>query len=91
MKIRVERDVLADAVAWVARSLPNRPSVPILAGLRLDASGDQVAKGQKLGDIHDPQGQQFHPVLAPRAGYIIGHNNAAVVSSGDALFHLGWT
>ncbi|MEZ5032805.1 MAG: succinylglutamate desuccinylase/aspartoacylase family protein [Saprospiraceae bacterium] len=63
------------------------------AGLFLwtHASGDQVAKGQKLGDIHDPQGQQFHPVLAPRAGYIIGHNNAAVVSSGDALFHLGWT
>lgn len=62
------------------------------AGLFLwaHASGDQVRKGQKLGDIHDPQGQQFHPVLAPRAGYIIGHNNAAVVSSGDALFHLGW-
>ncbi|MDN5570108.1 MAG: DNA polymerase III subunit beta [Propionibacteriaceae bacterium] len=42
MKIRVERDVLADAVAWVARSLPNRPSVPILAGLRIDASGSEV-------------------------------------------------
>ncbi|MFV0405977.1 MAG: DNA polymerase III subunit beta [Propioniciclava sp.] len=42
MKIRVERDVLADAVQWVARSLPNRPSVPILAGLRMEASGDQV-------------------------------------------------
>ena len=26
MKIRVERDGLADAVAWVARSLPSRPS-----------------------------------------------------------------
>ncbi len=42
MKIRVERDVLADAVQWVARSLPNRPSVPILAGLRIAASGNQV-------------------------------------------------
>ena len=42
MKIRVERDVLADAVQWVARSLPNRPSVPILAGLRIEASGNQV-------------------------------------------------
>ncbi len=41
MKIRVERDVLADAVAWAARSLPSRPSVPILAGLRVvgDATG----------------------------------------------------
>lgn len=35
MKIRVERDVLAEAVAWVARSLPARPPAPVLAGLLL--------------------------------------------------------
>ena len=40
MKIRVERDVLADAVAWAARSLPARPPVPVLAGLLLDASDE---------------------------------------------------
>lgn len=40
MRIRVERDVLADAVAWAARSLPARPPVPVLAGLMLDASKD---------------------------------------------------
>ena len=41
MKIRLERDVLAEAVQWAARSLPVRPSVPILAGLlvRADAEG----------------------------------------------------
>jgi DNA polymerase III subunit beta len=41
VKIRLERDVLAEAVQWAARSLPTRPSVPILAGLlvRSDASG----------------------------------------------------
>ena len=41
MKIRLERDVLAEAVQWAARSLPVRPSVPILAGLlvRADAAG----------------------------------------------------
>ena len=38
MKFRVERDVLADAVAWAARSLPARPPVPVLAGLMIDAS-----------------------------------------------------
>ena len=38
MKFRVERDVLAEAVAWAARSLPARPPVPVLAGLMLDAS-----------------------------------------------------
>ncbi len=37
MKIRVERDGLADAVAWVARSLPSRPPVPVLGGILLDA------------------------------------------------------
>src|ERR1700744_4022572 len=35
MKFRVERDALADAVAWAARSLATRPTVPVLAGLLL--------------------------------------------------------
>jgi DNA polymerase-3 subunit beta len=38
MKFRVEHDVLADAVAWVARALPSRPVVPVLSGLRLAAA-----------------------------------------------------
>ncbi|MBI5027948.1 MAG: DNA polymerase III subunit beta [Actinobacteria bacterium] len=42
MKIRLDRDVLAEAVQWAARSLPTRPSVPILAGLLVKASGNQV-------------------------------------------------
>ncbi|MGH3588902.1 MAG: DNA polymerase III subunit beta, partial [Pseudonocardia sp.] len=40
MKFRVERDVLADAVAWAARSLPVRPSVPVLAGLLIETTED---------------------------------------------------
>jgi DNA polymerase-3 subunit beta len=40
VKFRVERDVLADAVAWAARSLPVRPSVPVLAGLLIEANDD---------------------------------------------------
>ncbi|MEZ5093556.1 DNA polymerase III subunit beta [Nocardioides sp.] len=40
MKFSVERDVLADAVAWAARSLPIRPSAPVLAGLMIDASDE---------------------------------------------------
>jgi DNA polymerase III subunit beta len=36
VKFTVERDVLADAVAWAARSLPVRPSVPVLAGLLIE-------------------------------------------------------
>jgi DNA polymerase III subunit beta len=37
MKIRVDRDVLAEGLAWVARALPTRPVVPVLSGLRLEA------------------------------------------------------
>jgi DNA polymerase-3 subunit beta len=40
VKIQVERDVLAEAVAWTARALPARPSVPVLAGIRLQAAAD---------------------------------------------------
>src|SRR4051794_41237740 len=40
VKFTVERDVLADAVAWAARSLPVRPSVPVLAGLLIEAGHD---------------------------------------------------
>lgn len=42
MKIRLERDVLAEAVQWAARSLPTRPSVPILAGLLVRATGEGI-------------------------------------------------
>lgn len=45
MKFRVERDALADAVAWTAKSLPPRPSVPVLAGamLRVDEGTLQLS------------------------------------------------
>jgi DNA polymerase-3 subunit beta len=40
VKFRVERDVLAEAVTWVARGLPARPPVPVLAGILLQADDD---------------------------------------------------
>jgi DNA polymerase III subunit beta len=40
VKFRVERDVFSEAVAWAARSLPQRPSVPVLAGVMIDAGVD---------------------------------------------------
>ncbi|HWF80264.1 MAG TPA: DNA polymerase III subunit beta [Streptosporangiaceae bacterium] len=42
MQILVERDVFADAVAWTARALPARPTVPVLAGMRLHAADDEL-------------------------------------------------
>src|SRR6201981_1676525 len=40
MRIIVERDALAEAVAWIARSLPSRPVLPVLSGLLLQAAAD---------------------------------------------------
>ncbi len=40
VKFRVERDVLAEAVAWAVRGLSNRPPVPVLAGVLLRAEED---------------------------------------------------
>lgn len=42
LKFRVERDVLAEAVAWAARTLPTRPSLPVLAGVVLDATSGSL-------------------------------------------------
>ena len=40
MKLRVEHDVFADAVSWVARTIPSRPSLPVLAGMKVEADKD---------------------------------------------------
>ena len=40
VKFRVEREVLAEAVTWVARGLPARPPVPVLAGLLIEANDE---------------------------------------------------
>ncbi|MGV1087797.1 MAG: DNA polymerase III subunit beta [Mycobacterium sp.] len=40
LKFRLVREDFADAVAWVARSLPSRPTVPVLAGVLITGSDD---------------------------------------------------
>ena len=41
MKFRVDRDVLADAVAWTARSIPTRPgTLPQLSGILVSTGTD---------------------------------------------------
>jgi DNA polymerase-3 subunit beta len=40
VKLQVERDPLAEAVAWTARALPARPTAPVLAGMRLQAGSE---------------------------------------------------
>lgn len=44
MKFRVEREVLAEAVAWTARSIPTRPgTLPQLSGIKLSATSDGLS------------------------------------------------
>jgi DNA polymerase-3 subunit beta len=70
MKFRVERDDLADAVAWVARTLPNRPTtqLQVLAGLLLETA----ASGLRLS--------AFDYEVAAR-----GEISATVLDEGRAL------
>lgn len=38
LKFRLDRDDFADAVAWVAKTLPSRPAAPVLAGVLMTGS-----------------------------------------------------
>lgn len=42
MKFTVERDVLSEAVTWTARTLPQRPPVPVLSGIVIAADSEDV-------------------------------------------------
>ena len=54
MKIRVDRDVLAEAVAWTARALPARPAVPVLAGMRLQAGAELMLPKESYFELKFP-------------------------------------
>jgi DNA polymerase III subunit beta len=64
VKIRVERDVLADAVAWTARALPARPTVPVLAGMRLHAGAELTLSSFD----YDVSAQAAVPVMVEEEG-----------------------
>ncbi|GHE33231.1 DNA polymerase III subunit beta [Streptosporangium violaceochromogenes] len=42
MKLIADHAALADAVAWAAHALPNRPQIPVLAGLLLEAGNGRL-------------------------------------------------
>jgi DNA polymerase III subunit beta len=67
VKIQVERDVLAEAVAWTARALPARPAVPVLAGIRLQAAGDLTLSSFD----YDVSAQATVPVSTEEAGDLL--------------------
>jgi DNA polymerase III subunit beta len=64
VKIVLERDVLAEAVAWTARALPARPTVPVLAGIRLQAADHLVLSSFD----YDVSAQATVPVTTEQPG-----------------------
>jgi len=50
--------------------------------------GKAVEKGTQLGFVADPHGTGETPVVASRAGLVIGRTNEAVADEGDGLFHI---
>jgi DNA polymerase III subunit beta len=67
VKIQVERDVLAEAVAWTARALPARPTVPVLAGIRLHADADLTLSSFD----YDVSAQARVPVTTEESGSVL--------------------
>lgn len=53
-------------------------------------AGASVVRGEPLGVITDPYGAKTKDVLAHKTGYLLSHNNAPVVSQGDALFNIAY-
>lgn len=52
-------------------------------------NGACVKKGQHIGTICDPYGEQEEKLRCSHTGYVIGINNQPVVNEGDALMHIG--
>jgi predicted deacylase len=51
--------------------------------------GDEVRRGDVLGTVVDPLGDQETKVISTDDGVIIGMEKPNIVYTGDALFHLG--
>ena len=76
MKLQVERDHLADAVAWTARALPARPTAPVLAGMRLHAGNDLTLSTFD----YEVSAQATVPVITDEEGAVFGRFKADVVA-----------
>jgi predicted deacylase len=62
------------------------PEGGILHSLR--RTGDRVGKGEELGAVTGPLGENPVAVVAEDNGIVIGRTNLPIVNRGDALFHI---
>ncbi len=72
MKFSVDRDVLADAVAWTSRALPARPPVPVLAGVMIEALADGTVKIASFDYEVSARGQFEATVDSPGVALVSG-------------------
>lgn len=78
---RPQKTVLARSSHWV------RATVGGVLRSRVKL-GKKVEKGQQLGYIGDPFGENATPVLSSHSGIVIGINYIPLVDEGNALFHI---
>ncbi|MEM7723282.1 MAG: succinylglutamate desuccinylase/aspartoacylase family protein [Pseudomonadota bacterium] len=63
------------------------PMGGLFRGFKSD--GELVRKGEVLGSVSDPFGEEEQDIAAPFDGVIVGRAVMPVVNEGDAVFHLG--
>jgi DNA polymerase III subunit beta len=71
MKLQVERDHLADAVAWTARALPARPTAPVLAGMHLRAGTGNDAELTLSTFDYEVSAVASVPVITDEEGIVV--------------------
>jgi DNA polymerase-3 subunit beta len=71
VKIRVERDAFADAVAWASRILPQKAALPVLSGLRIDAGGDAGPGVRLSGFDYEVSAQASLDVTVAEGGSVL--------------------
>lgn len=79
--VKAKKPFVARSSSWI-----RAPESGILRALV--PLGAHVEKGQLLGMISDPFGDEEEEVLAPAKGVVIGRTNLPLINEGDALFHM---
>ncbi len=78
---RVFEPIVARSSTWVRASKSG-----ILRSVK--SLGGKVEKGELMGIISDPFGEEEENVVASAEGIIIGRTNIPLVNEGEALFHI---
>lgn len=86
MPVRTRKTKLADPVRSDQTHWVRAPQGGLFRAVK--SNGARVRKGDALGYLADPFGDDETPVVTPYEGIIIGRSNLPVVNQGDALMHV---